>query len=177
MQSNKSILNHHFEVRLSNIIIFNLKCLCENLIFTRLITMENNAQQLKIKEGQKQLKDLEDLRVKIETDLSSLRSERTKHCNVMLNYWKLVVLKICKITEWGNCLFLFSTIYSCTTCIHLSKYPSVHLIHLCIHLFIHASIHTPTICPCTHQSIYWSIQSPIYPLIHVSIHLSIYLSI
>ena len=54
--------------------------------------MESNAQQLKIKEGQKQLKDLQDLRVKMEIDLSSLRSERKKHCNVMFNDWKLVVL-------------------------------------------------------------------------------------
>ena len=61
--------------------------------------MENNAQQLKIKEGQKQLKDLQDLRVKMKTDLSSLRSERTKHCNVILNYWKHAILKMCKITE------------------------------------------------------------------------------
>ena len=40
--------------------------------------MESNAGQLKIEEGQKQLKDLQNLRVKMETDLSGLRSERTQ---------------------------------------------------------------------------------------------------
>ena len=40
--------------------------------------MEINAQQLKIEEGQKQLKDLQNLRVKMETDLSGMRSERTQ---------------------------------------------------------------------------------------------------
>ena len=40
--------------------------------------MESNARQLKIEEGQKQLKDLQNLRVKMETNLFGLRSERTQ---------------------------------------------------------------------------------------------------
>ena len=54
-------LNHCLEVRLSTIIIFNLTLFTRELnTFIELVTMESNTQQLKIEEGQKQLKYLQE---------------------------------------------------------------------------------------------------------------------
>ena len=105
--------------------------------------MESNARQHKIEEGQKQLKDLQNLRVKMETDLSGLRSERTQ---TLEHNAQLVEAcdpeKYAKLQKEVIVCFSFQpSIHSCThASIHLSKYSSVHSsIYLSIHLSTHPS--------------------------------------
>ena len=89
--------------------------------------MENNAQQLKIEEGQKQLKNLQDLRVKMETDLSRMRLERTQALerNAQL-------LEICGPENYAK---LQNEVIVC-----FSFQPSIHALHVFIYLSTHPSI-------------------------------------
>ena len=120
--------------------------------------MESNARQHKIEEGQKQLKDLQNLRVKMETDLSGLRSERTQ---TLEHNAQLVEAcdpeKYAKLQKEVIVCFSFQpAIHSCT---HASIYPSTHP-------SIHPSIY-PSIYPCIHpHTDHLSMYSSIYYLIN-----------